>query len=85
MFAQGQVVDEAFLPSMGDAALGIKSWLYYSPVLKTAANRHFRDIMKKQYNREPSSANETGYVAAKDIVLALEKVDLAGSKTGRHF
>jgi branched-chain amino acid transport system substrate-binding protein len=75
ILAQGQMVDEAFLPSMGDAALGIQSWLYYSPVLETPENQRFRDVMKKQYNREPSSANETGYVTAKAIALALQKVN----------
>jgi len=75
IFAHGSVVDEAFLPSEGDAALGIMNYLFYTPSLDTPENQRFKDLFRKQYSKEPTSYHEMGYVAAKTVSEAIRKVD----------
>ena len=75
ILAHGSAVDEAFLPSEGDAAIGIPSYLFYTPSLDTPANRRFWDLMKKQYNREPTNYHATGYLTGKVVTEALRKVN----------
>ena len=75
IFAHGSVVDEAFLPSEGDAALGIMNYLFYTPSLETPENRRFKELFRKQYNKELTSYHEMGYVAAKTVSEAIRKVN----------
>jgi len=75
ILAHGSVTDEAFLPSEGDTALGIMSYLFYTPSQDTPENRRFRELMRKQYNKEPTSYHDMGYVTAKAITETLRKID----------
>jgi branched-chain amino acid transport system substrate-binding protein len=74
LFVIGDTVDEAFLPSMKDAALGIKSYLQYSDMIKSADNENFVKAFFDKHKEYPSIFAEQGYVGAKAIVLALKAV-----------
>jgi len=75
ILAHGSVTDEAFLPSEGDTALGITNYLFYTPSLDTPENRRFRELMRAQYNKEPTSYHDMGYVTAKAVTEAIRKVN----------
>ena len=53
LIAGGPAVDESFLPSMGDEALGILSPLIYSGALDTPANRRFVGDYRKRFGKVP--------------------------------
>ncbi len=75
VFVHGNAVDEALLPSEGDAALGILSFLTYSPTVKTPENERFKVLFRKQYGKEPSSYHEMTYLAAKVVGQAIRHVN----------
>lgn len=75
LLSSGDMVDESFLPSQGDAAIGIISSLHYSAALNTAANKAFVNSYMARYGEEPNMFAEQGYVAARVIVEALNKAD----------
>lgn len=70
----GDTVDDAFLPSMKDSAIGIKNYLHYAATLDTAENKKFVDAYKAKYTELPSMFAEQAYVGARAIVMALETV-----------
>ncbi len=74
LISVGDTVDDAFLPSMKDSALGIKNYLHYAATLDTPENKAFVDAYKAKYNELPSMFAEQAYVGAKAIVTALEAV-----------
>jgi branched-chain amino acid transport system substrate-binding protein len=72
----GSTVDEAFLPLQGDTALGILSWLSYSPVLESAENKRYIEAFKRKYaGRASSYNNHLGYLAGKASGEALKAVN----------
>ena len=71
----GSTVEESFLPLQGDAALGILSWLSYSPVLETAENKRFVQAFGRRYSKWPSYNNHLGYLAAKASGEALRAIN----------
>jgi len=71
----GETVNEIYLRQVGDAALGIVSWLPYSPVLETAENKRFVQAMNKKYKKEPVYNTHLGYIAAKAVGEALKTVN----------
>ena len=71
----GETVNETYLRQVGDAALGIVSWLPYSPVLETAENKRFVQALGKKYRKEPVYNNHLGYLAAKAAGEALKAVN----------
>jgi len=71
----GETVNETYLRQVGDAALGIVSWLPYSPVLDTAENKRFVQAMNKKYKKEPVYNTHLGYIAAKAVGEALKTVN----------
>lgn len=75
MLAHGSAVDEALLPSVGDTALGMTNYLFYTPTLDTPENRRFRDLMRKQDNKDPTNYHELGYLTAKVATEAIRKVN----------
>jgi branched-chain amino acid transport system substrate-binding protein len=79
LFVIGDTVDDAFLPSMRKAALGIKNYLHYAVTLDTPENKKFVAAYEKKYKQEPSMFSEQGYVGAKVIVEAINAV---GGKIG---
>ena len=75
LLAHGSAVDEALLPSEGDAALGMTNFLFYTPTLDTPENRRFRDLTKKILNKEPTNYHEMGYVTAKVVSEAIRRLN----------
>ena len=74
LFVIGDTVDDSFLPSMGDAALGVVNYLHYATTLDTPENKKFVAAYRKKYNEDPSLFSEQGYVGARVIVDAIKAV-----------
>ena len=74
LFVLGDTVDDSVLPSMGDAAAGVMSYLHYALTLDTPENKKFVASYRKKYNEDPSMFSEQGYVGARAIVEALKAV-----------
>ena len=75
LLALGETVNETYLRSVGDAALGIVSWLPYSPVLESAENKRFVQAFNKKYRKDPVYNNHLGYLAGKAGGEALKAVN----------
>ncbi len=75
VLAHGSAVDEALLPSVGDAALSMTNYLFYTPTLDTPENRRFRDLMRRIANKEPTNYHEMGYVTAKVATEAIRRLN----------
>ena len=65
LLALGETVNETYLRTVGDAALGVVSWFSYSPVLETAENKRFVQAFNKKFRKDPVYNNHLGYLAAK--------------------
>src|SRR5712691_10507584 len=74
LLALGETVNETYLRSVGDAAVGIVSWLSYSPVLDTAENKRFVQAFSKKFRKDPVYNNHLGYLAAKASGEAMKAV-----------
>jgi branched-chain amino acid transport system substrate-binding protein len=72
LIAGGPAIDEAFLPSMGDEALGVVSPLIYSGALDTPANRRFVTEYRKRFGKVPSYFAETNYTSGRWIHEAVK-------------
>jgi branched-chain amino acid transport system substrate-binding protein len=68
------VLDEASLPGMGDAAIGVKSAGYWSTSLDIPASRVFVEHFAAEYHRRPSIFAAVAYDGARLIDAALRKV-----------
>jgi branched-chain amino acid transport system substrate-binding protein len=75
LLALGETVNETYLRSVGDAALGVVSWLSYSPVLATAENKRFVQAFNKRFKKDPVYNNHLGYLAARSSGEALKSVN----------
>ncbi len=75
LLAHGSAVDEALLPSEGEAALGVLSYSYYTPTLETPVNRRFADLMRRLTGKEPSTYHELGYVTAKAVAETIRRLN----------
>ena len=75
VLAHGSAVDEALLPSVGEAALGMTNYLLHTPTLYTPENRRFWDLMRRLTNKEPTNYHEMGYVTAKVVTEAIRRVN----------
>ncbi|MDF1551692.1 MAG: ABC transporter substrate-binding protein [Deferrisomatales bacterium] len=73
-FVIGDTVDDAVLPSMKDAAVGVKSYHHYADTLKNPENEAFVKAYVAKYKTKPGIFSEQGYVGAKVIAMALEAV-----------
>jgi branched-chain amino acid transport system substrate-binding protein len=74
LFCEEGVTDEANLPSLKDAAVGIESYARYSLGYDSPENKRFIKAYQKKYNYDPGSLSEGGYVSAKFILKALDAV-----------
>lgn len=72
LIAGGPAVDEAFLPSMGDEALGIISPLIYSGAIDTPANQRFVKEYRTRFGKVPSYFSETNYTSGRWINEAVK-------------
>jgi len=74
LFVIGDTVDETFISSQKDAALGVESYLHYTPTLDTPENKRFVKAYTDKYRNEPGQFSEQAYIGAKAIVKALEAI-----------
>ena len=75
LWVDGGTVDEAILPSMKEAALGIDNYCHYAPTIDTAENKRFVQVYQKKYGELPAQLADQGYVGSEVIVKALEAVN----------
>jgi branched-chain amino acid transport system substrate-binding protein len=68
----GETVNETYLRSVGDAALGVVSWMSYTPTIDTPENKRFVQAFNKKYRKDPVYNNHLGYLAAKVAGEALK-------------
>jgi branched-chain amino acid transport system substrate-binding protein len=70
----GETVNETYLRTVGDAAVGVVSWLSYSPALDSAENKRFVQAFNKKFRKDPVYNNHLGYLAAKASGEAMKAV-----------
>ncbi len=75
LLALGETVSETYLQKVGDAALGIVSWMSYQPTIDTPENKRFVQAFTRKYKKEPVYNNHLGYLAAKASGEALKAVN----------
>ncbi len=75
LLALGETVSETYLQKVGDAALGIVSWMPYGPTLDTPENKRFVQAFTRKYRKEPVYNNHLGYLAAKAGGEAMKAVN----------
>jgi branched-chain amino acid transport system substrate-binding protein len=75
LLALGETVSESYFRTVGDSALGVVSWMSYTPTIDTAENKRFVQAFVKKYKKEPVYNNHLGYLAAKAAGEALKAVN----------
>jgi branched-chain amino acid transport system substrate-binding protein len=81
LFAYNTLVDDIFLPALGDTALGIVSVGHYSATLDTPENRAFVREFEAKYGSWPTRYAEHTYTAVQLVSAAIEL--LKGEVTDR--
>jgi branched-chain amino acid transport system substrate-binding protein len=74
LLSLGETVSESYLRTVGDAALGMVSWMSYTPTIDTAENKRFVQAFAKKFKKEPVYNNHLGYLAGKAAGEALKAV-----------
>ena len=74
LIGAGDMVDEAWLQEIGDAALGVVTSLHYSPLLDTPENRAFVQAFRSRYGRIPNQFAYQGYITARVIAEAIAAI-----------
>jgi branched-chain amino acid transport system substrate-binding protein len=72
LFGHNVLTDDPYLPSIGDAALGIITVGHYSATLDTPRNRAFVKGYGAKYGEPPNRYTEYGYTAANVLGAAIE-------------
>ena len=75
LLSLGETVNEVYLRSVGDVALGIVSWLSYSPAVDSAENKRFVQAFTRKYRKDPGYNHHLGYLAAKAGGEAIKAVN----------
>lgn len=82
LIGSGFLVDESILPAQGEAALGIRTSLHYSPQLENEVNAEFRAAFEEAYDRLPIAQSFQAYMAAmlvdhglREVACDVENVD----------
>lgn len=81
----GETVSETYLQKVGDAALGIVSWMSYAPTLDTPVNKRFLQAFTRKYGKEPVYNHHLGYLAAKATGEAMKAVNGYVEDQGRFL
>src|SRR5438552_4206855 len=71
----GETVNEVYLRTVGDAALGIVNWMSYATALDTAENKRFVQAFSKKFRKEPVYNNHLDYLAAKTCGEPIQAVN----------
>lgn len=85
LLALGETVSETYLQKVGDAALGIVSWMSYAPTLDTPENKRFVQAFTRKYRKEPVYNNHLGYLAARAGGEAMKAVSGNVEDQGRFL
>jgi branched-chain amino acid transport system substrate-binding protein len=72
LYSQVTIVDDPYLSSMGDAAIGIIASTHYPVNADTPQNRAFVKAYTAKWGDHPSRYSEYGYTAGKMIVATIE-------------
>jgi branched-chain amino acid transport system substrate-binding protein len=72
LYGHGVIADDPYLPSMGDAALGVVTSCHYAWTLDTPRNNAFVKAYQGKWGEVPSRYSEYGYVSAQCIGAAAE-------------
>jgi len=75
LLSLGETVSESYLRTVGDAALGMVSWMSYTPTIDTAENKRFVQAFAKKFKKEPVYNNHLGYLAGKAAGEAMKAVN----------
>ncbi|RJR32308.1 MAG: ABC transporter substrate-binding protein [Desulfobacteraceae bacterium] len=74
LVADGSVVDEVFIDSLGDAAIGIISSMHYSATLDNPENKKFVSKFRAKDGRMPNGFARQGYTTGAAIIHALNAI-----------
>jgi branched-chain amino acid transport system substrate-binding protein len=72
LYGYGVIADDPYLPSMGDAALGIITSCHYAWTIDSPENNAFVKAYQGKWGEVPSRYSEFGYVSAQCIGAAAE-------------
>ena len=75
IFGPGYLAEADTLPAQGDAAIGVRTALYYASTLDNPENEEFIKNFNEEYDREPSVYAVQGYDAAWLIGEALKETE----------
>jgi len=75
LYGYTSIADDPYLPSMGEAAVGVVSSTVYSPSLDTPENRAFVEAYSGAYDEAPSHYSEYGYVAGQMILAVVDSLN----------
>ena len=75
IFGSGYLADADTLPAQGEAALGVRTALYYATTLDNPENEEFVNSYRERYDSEPSVYSVQGYDAAWLIGEALKETE----------
>ena len=87
IYAFGDVTEQTlFLDQVGEAAVGTKTYWTYVPYLDNPANKTFRELFRKAYNRLPGGFSMQAYAAMQFFDAAATKLggDLSNGKALRE-
>jgi len=71
----GTGTDEAILPAIGDAGLGVISFYHYSGAIKNPENEKFSADIRRLYKKDPSLGSALSYTAGQWLVKAIQAVN----------
>ena len=72
LYGYGVIADDPYLPSIGDAALGVITSCHYAWTIETPRNSAFVKAYQTKWGEVPSRYSEFGYVSAQCIGAAAE-------------
>ncbi len=74
LYGHAAMVDDPYLPSIGDAAIGLITSGHYTFMIDSPKNKAFVKAYNTKYGENPSRYSEFGYTAAQVIGAAAESL-----------
>ena len=75
LYGSGYMVESDVIEAQGEAAVGVRTALFYARTLDTTENTEFVENFESQFDRQPSTYAMQGYDAAQLIAKALEATE----------
>ena len=75
LLGSGFLTDDGVLPAQGDAALGLRTSLHYTPLLDNPANKKFVESYRRRFNRMPTVYAAQQYDSGTLLELALKQTN----------